>query len=114
VCGGPMVDGARFCSSCGCAVGQAAYPREQRRMTRPRGGRVIAGVCAGFAEYFGWDVSLVRLVLCLAVFFGVGTPILAYAVAWIVMPESPLVVPVYGAEPVAAAPMASSQTQQPL
>jgi phage shock protein PspC (stress-responsive transcriptional regulator) len=96
VCGGPMVDGARFCSSCGCAVGQAAYPREQRRMTRPRGGRVIAGV------------------LCLAVFFGVGTPILAYAVAWIVMPESPLVVPVYGAEPVAAAPMASSQTQQPL
>jgi phage shock protein PspC (stress-responsive transcriptional regulator) len=52
-------------------------------------GRKIAGVCLGFAEYFDLDVTLVRLVwLVVALMTGVG--LLAYPVAWIVMPEEPL------------------------
>jgi phage shock protein PspC (stress-responsive transcriptional regulator) len=55
----------------------------------PRGDRKIAGVCAGFAEYFDLDVTLVRLVwLITAVMTGVG--LLSYPIAWVVMPEEPL------------------------
>jgi phage shock protein C len=64
------------------------------RLTRPRYGRVIAGVCAGFAQHYGWDVVLVRILLCVLVLFGCGTPIIAYLIAWIVMPNEPYIFPV--------------------
>src|SRR5579875_3688288 len=91
VCGHSMEAGARFCSSCGQAVTStpppfSAVPRAS--LVRPREGRMIAGVCAGFALAYGWDVSLVRIVLLVALFFGVGTPLLAYLIAWIVMPNA--------------------------
>ena len=38
----------------------------RRRLIRPRTGRKVAGVCAGFAEYFNLDVTLVRLVWIVA------------------------------------------------
>lgn len=56
---------------------------------RPRTGRKIAGVCAGFANYFDLDATLVRLVWLVIVIFG-GTGLLAYVIGWIVMPEEPL------------------------
>jgi phage shock protein C len=51
----------------------------------------IAGVCAGFARYLGMDVTLVRvlwvvLTLCPLPSFG----LVAYIVAWIVMPKDPV------------------------
>jgi len=50
--------------------------------------RVIAGVCAGIAEYFGWDIGLVRLVYLLLSIFSAAFPgLLIYIVLWIVMPE---------------------------
>ena len=58
-------------------------------LVRPREGRVIAGVCAGFAQAYGWDPVVVRLVLFVIALCGAGTPILAYVVAWIVMPNAP-------------------------
>jgi phage shock protein C len=58
-------------------------------LVRPRQGRVIAGVCAGFAQAYGWDPVIVRLVLCLIALCGAGTPIIAYLIAWIVMPNAP-------------------------
>lgn len=46
----------------------------------------IAGVCGGFAEYFGIDATVIRLVLALLLlFFGYG--IIAYIVCAIMMPE---------------------------
>jgi phage shock protein PspC (stress-responsive transcriptional regulator) len=48
----------------------------------------IAGVCGGFAEYFGLDSTLIRLVWLLAVVIG-GTGLLVYIIAWIVMPLAP-------------------------
>lgn len=62
-------------------------------LVRPREGRMIAGVCAGFALRYGWDPALVRLVLVLAAIFGVGMPLLAYFIAWIVMPNGQLSLP---------------------
>ena len=89
-CGNPLPAGARFCPACGHQVGAAPPPFAipPTRLIRPREGRMIAGVCAGFALRYGWDIGLVRLVLVLAIFFGVGTPILAYFIAWIVMPNA--------------------------
>lgn len=50
--------------------------------------QMIAGVCAGIAEYFGWDKGVVRLVYLILSVFSAGFPgILVYIVLWIVMPE---------------------------
>ena len=54
---------------------------------RSRTNRMIAGVAGGLAEYFEVDVALVRLLWILAFFFG-GTGLLAYIIAWIIIPES--------------------------
>lgn len=47
---------------------------------------MIAGVCAGIADYFGIDPVLVRLLWVLFV-FGFGFGILAYLLAWIIIPR---------------------------
>ena len=57
-----------------------------KRLLRLRDGRMAAGVCAGLAAYFGVNVNLVRLGFgVLTVFYGLG--ILAYLIAWAVLPE---------------------------
>jgi len=38
----------------------------------------IMGVCAGIADYFGWDVTLVRVGFVAAAIFGIGSPIIIY------------------------------------
>ena len=57
-----------------------------KRLYRPRDGRVVAGVCAGLAAYFGVDPTLVRLAFALVTVFG-GLGVLIYLCAWIVIPE---------------------------
>jgi phage shock protein C len=61
----------------------------QAGLFRPLAGRAIAGVCAGFAQRYGWDVVAVRLILVAAVLIGCGAPVIAYLIAWIVMPNEP-------------------------
>ena len=48
--------------------------------------RMICGVCAGVAEYFGIDPTIVRLIWAVLALSGTG--ILLYIVAAIVMPEN--------------------------
>ena len=58
-----------------------------RRLTRSRN-KMIAGVCAGIAEYFGWDVTLFRVIFVVVSILSVAFPgILVYVVLWIVMPQ---------------------------
>lgn len=38
----------------------------------------LMGVSGGIANYFGWDVNLIRIAFVLAALFGVGTPVLIY------------------------------------
>ncbi len=61
-------------------------------LLRPRYDRKIGGVCAAFSRAYGWDLTLVRLVLVLLVIFG-GTGLLAYIICWIVIPEDPVGLP---------------------
>jgi phage shock protein C len=56
-------------------------------LVRSLKGRMVAGVCAGVADYFGIDVTLVRLILAVVCVFTAGFGILAYLVAWAVIPE---------------------------
>jgi len=72
----------------------------QAGLFRPLQGRAIAGVCAGFAQRYGWDTVLVRLALVAAVLIGCGTPVIAYIIAWIVMPNEPYFVAVPPVPPV--------------
>jgi phage shock protein PspC (stress-responsive transcriptional regulator) len=56
-------------------------------LVRRRDNRIIAGVCAGVADYTGMDVNLVRVLWAVVTLFTVGIGILAYAIAWAVIPE---------------------------
>jgi phage shock protein C len=85
-CGKVIQEDANVCAYCGKRIGAVIA---RKRLVRPRGGRKIAGVCIGLAEYFDLDVSLMRLIwLIVAVMTGIG--LLAYPIAWIIMPEEPL------------------------
>jgi len=51
--------------------------------------KIIAGVCAGIADYLGWDPVWVRILfVLLSIATVVLTGILVYIVLWIAMPES--------------------------
>lgn len=56
-----------------------------KRLYRSKKNRVIAGVCGGIAEYFNIDPTLIRLLWILFIFAG-GSGILAYIIAWIIIP----------------------------
>ncbi|WP_445384143.1 PspC domain-containing protein [Robiginitalea sp. IMCC44478] len=47
--------------------------------------RLIGGVCAGIAEFYGWEPDRVRLVFVLLVLIG-GSGLLAYLILYFVMP----------------------------
>ncbi|HWR85051.1 MAG TPA: PspC domain-containing protein [Rhodoglobus sp.] len=58
-------------------------------LQRPRTGRVIAGVCAGLAQRFGWSTGLVRLLFVLSLLLP-GPQLIVYIVMWILIPNAPL------------------------
>jgi len=69
-------------------------PKAMNAMTSPashakpasRKGRMVAGICAGVAGFFGWDVTVVRVVVAVASVMTGGTGVLAYLVAWVLIP----------------------------
>jgi len=88
-CGKEYSERVNFCCQCGTAFSAPASPYAHKKLTRSRTDNKIAGVCGGFANYFGLDVTLVRILwLTVAIFGGCG--VLAYFIAWIVMPIEPL------------------------
>ena len=58
-----------------------------KQLVRHRDDRMVAGVCAGLADYLGVDVTVVRLLAVVGALFSLGTLLVAYVVAWILMPE---------------------------
>jgi phage shock protein C len=59
-----------------------------KKLYRSRDDRMIAGVCAGLAEYIGMDPTIIRLLFVLGMFMG-GATFLAYIVMMLVIPEEP-------------------------
>ncbi|HEY8054887.1 MAG TPA: PspC domain-containing protein [Terriglobales bacterium] len=81
----------RYCHQCGRS--NPGWPPTRRPLERPRQGRKIAGVCLALANNMNADPTLIRVLwvvlsLMTALIFGV----VAYFVAWILIPEEPEVV----------------------
>ncbi|MDD5540177.1 MAG: PspC domain-containing protein [Candidatus Marinimicrobia bacterium] len=74
--------------------------------------KIVAGVCGGIAEYFEIDPVLIRLIWIVLIVFG-GTGILAYLIAWIVIPTRQMKneEPVAKEEPVVETPESKPQAQ---
>jgi phage shock protein PspC (stress-responsive transcriptional regulator) len=87
-CQKEIVEGSRYCYHCGAAQKPLTPPPVERPpLRRSRKHKAIAGVCGGFAEHFGWDISLVRIVWVLVAIFSHILPgVLAYFICWIVIP----------------------------
>lgn len=60
--------------------------RTKRRLVRPKEGRVIAGVCKAFANYFNVDVVIIRLI-AFFLFLPGGLPgLIPYVICWFLIP----------------------------
>ena len=57
-----------------------------QQLVRSRTGRMVAGICAGAAEYFGLDVTLVRVIVVVVSVITGGAGVLAYLAAWVIIP----------------------------
>jgi phage shock protein C len=92
-CGFEMNDEHRYCARCGkphldaqfqwTAVPQGPPP-PPRRLERDMYDRKIAGVCSGFAKFFGMDPTVMRL-LWVVLTFVIGIPVIIYPLCWMVM-----------------------------
>jgi phage shock protein C len=59
----------------------------EKTLYRSKGDRMIGGVCAGLADYFELDPTVVRLLAVLAAVLSSGAAIIAYLVMWVAVPE---------------------------
>ena len=58
-----------------------------KRLYKSRNDRMIAGVCGGIGEYFDIDPTLIRI-LWVTLLFMAGGGLVAYLIAWIVIPTA--------------------------
>ena len=63
---------------------------EPKRLFRSRKDRIIGGVCGGLGNYLNVDPVLVRVVWAI-LFFAAGVGLLAYILAWIIIPEEVII-----------------------
>ena len=61
---------------------------EIRRLYRSGNDRILGGVCGGIAEYLGVDPVIIRLIWVISI-FAWGFGVLAYIIAWIIIPRNP-------------------------
>jgi phage shock protein PspC (stress-responsive transcriptional regulator) len=67
----------------------SSYPHEPKRLYRSVYDKVIGGVCAGMADYFNIDASLVRIIAVILLLVPPFPALLAYIILWIVLPKAP-------------------------
>ena len=60
-----------------------------KHLYRSKRDRIFGGVCGGIAEYMEVDPVVVRLVLAILTLISMGMGILAYIIAWVIIPEEP-------------------------
>src|SRR5260370_12738470 len=100
-CGKAIAEDGQFCSYCGNVVGITPTPK---KLTRSRADRKFAGVCAGLAQHFDLDATVVRI-LCvfLTLATGVCPGVVTYLLAWIMAPAEPELKPLLASQqPVAS------------
>ena len=60
----------------------------EKKLHKVEKNKKLCGVCSGFAEYFGIDVTIIRLALVAFCLLG-GSGVLAYIICALVMPDDP-------------------------
>ena len=106
-CGTQIDNSSRFCSNCGKPTSPDVAPAhdfavpppplpfaeppaaayETKKLRRIMSEKKIAGVCAGYAEYFGIDITLMRLSWVGLLLIPPNIGIIAYFVSWAVLPK---------------------------
>jgi phage shock protein C len=51
--------------------------------------KMIAGICAGIAEYFEVDPTIIRIVYAILTVFTLFSGIIVYLILWIIVPKQP-------------------------
>ena len=92
-CQKEIAPNSNFCYYCGARQATAnpaaaAATPSRRRLMRSSADKKIAGVCAGIADYFDLDATVVRIIWLL-LFLLAGTGGIAYIICWIVLPLAP-------------------------
>lgn len=93
-CKKEIADGSKFCYNCGARLTTDVPPAQPyaaappKRLMRSSRDKKLGGVCAGLADYFDLDPTIVRVVWLLAVLLA-GTGFLVYLILWIVLPLAP-------------------------
>lgn len=59
-----------------------------KKLARSTTDKWLGGVCGGLAEYTGVDATLIRIITIVLVVVGVGTTLLVYLAAWLLMPQA--------------------------
>lgn len=59
----------------------------EKKLRRPRTGRMLAGVCAGIANYFALDPTVIRVVYMLATVFTAFSGVIIYFLLMLIIPE---------------------------
>ena len=60
----------------------------EKKLYKSKKNKMLGGVCGGIAHYFNIDPTIVRLIF-VAILLVLGTGLLAYIVAWIIIPLDP-------------------------
>ena len=60
---------------------------DQKKLERPRIGRMLAGVCAAIANYANIDVTVVRVVYTLLTIFTAFSGLIVYFILVLLIPE---------------------------
>ncbi|MCD4739628.1 PspC domain-containing protein [archaeon] len=63
--------------------------QEVKRLYRSGKEKILGGVCGGIGEYFSVDPVLIRILLVVLFALSGGLGILAYFIAWIIVPRNP-------------------------
>lgn len=58
-----------------------------KRLYRSKNDRMLGGVCAGLGGYLDVDPAVIRLIWVVITILSVGTGIIVYILAWIIIPE---------------------------
>jgi len=61
--------------------------QKTKRLYRSKKDRILGGVCGGIAEYVDTDPTLIRLLWAVITLASMGFGLLAYLIAWIIIPE---------------------------
>jgi len=62
--------------------------KQRKRLFRDPQNKMLGGVCSGIAAYFGWDASVLRIILVVLAIFSRITLLIPYLIMWLLVPEA--------------------------